>query len=258
MFSLVKWYLDLVTEDGSAFLAYAAGLRWGTLRMRYASMLLSRPGAGPREAATVRRVRSPVRSGRSIVWHSDTLDVGGRWLARGAVLRAQLLRTAEGAIDWVCLTPRARGRVRVGSLRLEGVGYVERLRLGIPPWKLPFRMLRWGRFASPRRSLVWIAWQGEPSVCRVWLDAEEQPGARVSDTGVDRLDGDGQLGIDVTRVLRERRVLTALADAVPSLVRRLPGPLSGMHELKWLGHGRLSGGDAAPDTGWTVHEVVSW
>ena len=33
MFLLTKWYLDLVTPEGTALIAYAARLRWGRFRM---------------------------------------------------------------------------------------------------------------------------------------------------------------------------------------------------------------------------------
>ena len=31
MFTLTKWYLDLVTDDGLAVVAYSARLRWGLI-----------------------------------------------------------------------------------------------------------------------------------------------------------------------------------------------------------------------------------
>ena len=59
-------------------------------------------------------------------------------------------------VDWHCVLPR--GPVSAGAF--NGLGYAEHLRLTIPPWRLPIRTLRWGRFLSPRNSLVWIDWQG--------------------------------------------------------------------------------------------------
>lgn len=258
MFLLVKWYFDLVAEDGTAFIAYAARLRWGAVRMRYAATLLSSPAATVQEAATLRHVRPPHRTRRSILWRNDSLDVRGRWQVRSPAIRATLASGEEGGIDWACVAPRADASVHIGSRRLVGRGYVERIRVGIPPWRLPFHVLRWGRFISPEHSLVWIGWEGESPLRRVWLDGVEQADASISDAGVRGLDGRRGLRIDPARVLRQRQVLTTLADVVPELARRLRGPLSGMHELKWLGRGTLGDGHGDADEGWTIHEVVTW
>ena len=45
MFKLSKWYLDVITEDGSAFIGYAARLEWGPLRVAYGATLLALSGA---------------------------------------------------------------------------------------------------------------------------------------------------------------------------------------------------------------------
>ena len=42
MFELVKWYMDVVAEDGRAVFAYSAKLRWGAARVQVASSQLLR------------------------------------------------------------------------------------------------------------------------------------------------------------------------------------------------------------------------
>ena len=37
MFELVKWYMDVVAEDGSAVVAYSAKRRWGAARVSVGS-----------------------------------------------------------------------------------------------------------------------------------------------------------------------------------------------------------------------------
>jgi hypothetical protein len=38
-FSLSKWYMDCVADDGTAFVGYHARLRWRRLTIHYASIL---------------------------------------------------------------------------------------------------------------------------------------------------------------------------------------------------------------------------
>lgn len=54
MFHLLKWYLDVVTDDGGVAIGYAARLRWGAVRVGYASLLLAAPSGSCREQATLR------------------------------------------------------------------------------------------------------------------------------------------------------------------------------------------------------------
>ena len=50
-----------------------------------------------------------------------------------------------------------------GFAPLRGTGYAERILITIPPWRLPIRELRWGRWIgeAASRSVVWIDWRGE-------------------------------------------------------------------------------------------------
>ena len=68
MFSLVKWYFDLVTDDGTAVIAYAARLRLTGVRLTYAATLISPPAGSACERSVIGRVRPPRRTRDSIVW----------------------------------------------------------------------------------------------------------------------------------------------------------------------------------------------
>jgi hypothetical protein len=258
MFLLSKWYLDVVTERGDAAIFYVARLRWGALRLGYAAGFLARAGPPAREAATLRGVTWPRREAGGVEWRNAPLDIRGRWMATAPPIRRVLLTTPEGSIHWTCHMPRARASVQWGGTTLEGTGYAERLRLSIPPWRLPFRTLRWGRHASDLHSLVWIAWSGDDERSWVWLDGEEQSGAAVGDSGVSGLTGDRGLAIRDSRDVRDRRVLATLAAHLPLLVRRAAGPLGRMQEHKRLSQTSLVRGRTSLDRGWTLHELVTW
>lgn len=197
MFQLEKWYGDVATsqEAGACAILYSARLHWGPMRLGYAATIhlsADRPAA-PREATTWRGGALPLLDGDRITWRNAPLRVTADWRRDAPAIARRLANGPDGEIDWTCHFPRARAGVRIGSDRLEGLGYVERLRLTIPPWKLPFRALRWGRHLSADHYLVWIDWSGGDTRRWVWLDGVEQPAATVGEHGVAGLEGGGEL-----------------------------------------------------------------
>jgi hypothetical protein len=96
MFELVKWYMDVVAEDGSALFAYSARVRWGAVRVSVAS-LCQRSAAGVvREASTLRPGRSPVLGAGRLVWKCAPIGVQGvRELP--AIIRPERSDAAIGA-----------------------------------------------------------------------------------------------------------------------------------------------------------------
>jgi hypothetical protein len=257
-FLLSKWYLDVVTENGAVAILYAARLRWGRLRVSYASLLHDVPGGLHREQATVRRVERPRLLGDDLTWQNGALGVRGTWRRAAAPIRRNLLRNTAGAIQWACHMPLARTTVRCGDTVLCGLGYVENLRLSLPPRRVPFDTLRWGHHVSDGRSLVWITWAGGEQRRWVWLDGVEQPDAAVTDDGLHGLAGGTALRLEACRVVHDRRVLPALAHVLPPLARHAGGSLARMREIKRLDRSALGHATATAAHGWALHEVVTW
>lgn len=261
MFRLAKWYLDLVAEDGTALITYAASLRWGAIRLQYASTFLSRPGTAPIERSQYTRVQLPDDTGDVVHLSLPGLGLTGEWHRTAAPIRATLLAEASGAVQWDCLLPGAQASVELNGEALTGAGYAERLTLTCPPWSLPFRRLRWGRFAGATHALVWIDWDHDPARRWVWLDGQPQAEAVPTVEGVTRLhDAGGEASIRLTpeRVLCERRALQVIAHRWPALGALPLGPLRDLHETKRLARGSLHGGDGLLETGWVIHEEVAW
>ena len=257
-FLLSKWYLDVVTDAGAVAILYAARLRFGRLHAAYASVLVADPGAPLAEDAAVRGVEPPRLSGGALSWGHERLGVRGTWRRAAPPIRQNLLRTASGALQWACHMPLAHATVRCGDRVLTGFGYAESLRLSLPPWRLPFDTVRWGHHASGRRSLVWIACDGRERRQWVWLDGQPQPEAAVMDDGVRNLAHGEAHRLEAGRVIRDQRVLGAVTKALPSLGRRVAGPLARMHEIKRLGRSVIGRPGEPSDPGWTLHEVVRW
>ena len=130
--------------------------------------------------------------------------------------------------------------VHHGKDRFDGFGYAECLRVTVPPSRLPFHTLRWGRHLSEHHSLVWIAWTGDTPRTWVWLDGVAAPQAIVTDTGLVGLPHDASLVVRDSRTILDHRV-----------------PCTALREHKQLGRSALVTAGRPLDHGWTVHEVVT-
>lgn len=260
MFRLVKWYLDLVTDDGTVLIVYAAELRWPAVRLEYVSTFLAHRNAAPRERSAWTGVVLPEVDGEGITLGHVGLGFRGQWHRGAPPVEAALLADAEGAVQWDCLMPKATARAVVDGRTLIGSGYAERLTLTRPPWTLPWRGLRWGRFTGASRTATWIDFQGDAPQCRVWLDSVPWPGVTVDATGV-RRQGAGEgpaLHLAPDRELLNRQALQVISKRMPAL-RALPlGRIGTLREVKELAWGRLHVGAAVADEGWVIHEEVCW
>jgi hypothetical protein len=258
-FTLSKWYLDCVGDDGDALVAYAAEVRWGPVALRYASTLRRRPGqARATVDTTLRDVPWPESSdGQGVSWEAPQLGIEGRWKALAQPIDATILESEEGRVQWRCLLPSAWATVVHAGAPLEGRGYVEQLTLTVPPWRMPIDELRWGRFLGQRHALVWIDWRGPHDRRLAWLDGVEARPVSIEPAGVTTDAGD-VLSIEPGGLMRQGALgRTALA-IVPAVDRLLPVRILATDETKWCARGMLEVQGQPPDRGWVVHEVVRW
>jgi len=253
-FELSKWYLDAVGEDGEVFIGYRAALRWRRLQASYAAALTG--GAHEtRTASSVRSEEEPVLRMGSLAWEAPALELQGTWTGNAPALLRTLYECPGGSVVWACLFPRAEAGVRIGARNIRGLGYAERLEMTLPPWRLPLETLRWGRFLSPDRFVVWIDWQA-PERSRTWVfvDGQEEREARVSEEEISFEGGRLRLPQAGRLQLRDGRL--------SHLLRSLSLPLSllcrarAIHETKWRTRGILECAGAPAVEGWAIHEVV--
>lgn len=256
MFQLDKWYLDCVTEAGTVVCGHWATVRWGPARLRYAASLVGRSGDEHAALAryTLRPGPPPAVRGDLVEWAAASVGVSGTWCVLEPAVERLLYEGPNGSIRWSCLGPRASAVLRTGAETVRGTGYVERLTMSVPPWRLPFRTLRWGRFHGPGRTLVWIDW-GE-GLSRHWVfDAGgEDAGGRVCADGITL--GGGRLVLPAGTTLRGGALRRTALRPLGRLVGLVPG-WRAAHETKWLTRARLESGDETLE-GWAVHEVVTW
>jgi hypothetical protein len=252
-FSLVKWYLDCVTDPGDAVILYCAELRWHGLHTTYSSVL-SVEGGQVESQSSMARYRLSCAGGQILV-ELPKLGVSGSWQASAAPFQHTVYEDASGSVLWNCVQPRASVHLRVGDRELAGLGYAECLTVTLPPWRLPMRQLRWGRFVSPEDSLAWIDWQGSYSTSFAVHNGDRCEILSVSDSEVSMRDA--TLRMEESSSLRSGRLGDTILPGVPALGRLLPRSLFNIEEHKWRSRGILNAQDRS-SKGWVIHEVVHW
>jgi hypothetical protein len=258
-FALSKWYFDCVADDGRTFIGYLATLRWKSLTIHYQSVLLHSDGEGTQTRFSLRSAPAPSVSGPTLAWKSPPLRLEGTWNALEPPVRATILDSDAGTIEWHCLQPRATASVRVGKAAVIcGLGYAEHLRMTIPPWRLPLKELRWGRFLSKTDSLVWIDWRGPHSKQVVFFNGAEVQAESISEQQLVLNDRDVILDFEDSFVLREGTLAKTALSKIPNAQKLFPQSVLGIRECKWKSRAVLRRGGAADTRGWAIHEVVQW
>jgi hypothetical protein len=256
MFHLAKWYLDVVTDEGAAIIAYAARLRWGRLRLGYASVLHAPPGEPTRETSTFGKTGFPEDVDDRVTWRHRSLRLDGCWDRLAPPIEKRLLQVGDGDLNWTCVMPRAHATVELEGRSHRGIGYVEQLSLTIPPWDLPFKTLKWGRHASSAHSVVWIAWRGQDTRSFIWRNGIERPAARLEPDGICLQTGEA-LRFGTPRDLCARPALSRVIDRLPRLSRPVAAKVAAMFEHKMVAPSELVLAEAV-DSGWSIFEEVAW
>jgi hypothetical protein len=252
---LSKWYIDCVGDGGECAIAYHVRLSWGPIALGYASLLRRGARDGTCSESTLRAGPEPVTAPGYVAWDTPALGLQVTAQSHSVPFSRHLLRGPQGNVSWECVAPGAEVRVRCGpDFALNGLGYAERLEVSSTSWRLPIEQLRWGRFLTPTRALVWIGWWGPEPRTLVFDDGRCQADAVIED-GAIRF-GRSHLALDRGAIIRD----ADLAETIEPLARLL-GPAVGgaarIHETKWLSRGTLHDpAVAAPAEGWAIHELV--
>jgi hypothetical protein len=245
--------MDCVTSQGDAAILYCASLRWRRMHLTFSSVL-SVIGQSIESHSSMARYHLSSADGQILV-ELPRLDVTGRWKADAAPVQRTVYENASGSVLWNCLQPRSSVNLQIGERELTGLGYAESLTLTMPPWQLPMRQLRWGRFVSPEDSLAWVDWQGEYSTSFAVHNGRACETLSVSDSEI--VMREGTLRMEDSLALRAGRLGSTILPAAPALGKLLPHSLFNIEEQKWRSRGIFNAPDRTSH-GWVIHEVVRW
>ncbi len=254
-FKLVKWYLDTVEADGSAAIAYWTSLKWLGLDLTWHDLSRYDVGRPPAEWSSRKEVAPPQFVDGHFAFQSPPLSLETTHEAATAGVTLTLIDGAEGRIDWECLAPAARVRFDCAGRSTPGAGYVERMTMTIPPWKLPIEELRWGRWMDDAlaHSLVWIDWRGRAPRRWVVYNGALREQAVVRDDGVD-LDV-GRLALGAPRTLHDRSV-GKLLRGISGLARFAANIPLAWDEHKFCCRAAFTSARGESVSGWALHELV--
>lgn len=254
-FELSKWYADVIADDGSAMIVYAATLKLPALPTVHYAATIDHLGT---QHTSLRRGNTVEQRDEGLRIALAGLPVVGTWTATAAPIDStRLYASSDGAIDWHCLMPRASARVECAGRVIKGTGYVERLSMTLPAWRLPMDRLRWGRAHTGNRTVVWIDWSGSAPRRWVWLDGRSTVATDVQRDRLLLADG-STLFVDEQRTIRDGAIGPELLQLIPALARLpLSRTLAGV-ETKWIGRATLQCTQGKVEQGWALHEEVRW
>jgi hypothetical protein len=257
-FSLTKWYFDCTSSDGRTAVGYCASLDWRRLSLTWQALSLWDRGELSMERSIIAAGSMPWCGGDRIGWSATRLgcDLAARRLVEPADILLFEHAGGCGCVKWRCEAPSAEMTLEMaGRPRMRGAGYVERIQLTLPPWRLPIRELRWGRWIDDdaNHSVVWIDWRGpEP---RTWLlvDGVVTSHADVQDGCV--VAGPAVLTLDRRSTLSTRSLADILGRFAP-LRAVVPSSLMSLRQVKWQSRGMWRRHGSGRVSGTAIHEWV--
>lgn len=258
-FSLRKWYLDCVADNGDTFIGYSAALHWKALTIHYSSITTTRGNSGASTETSLGKSSFPRMSDRRIDWSSKALNLVGTWTLMSKPIQQTLYDSPEGMVTWSCVHPRSKADISFGKKEhIAGLGYAELLEITVKPWQLPIAELRWGRFLSERDALVWIEWRGGAPLSVVFHNGKQIRDASISDEQV-AIDGDRTvLTLTERTELRKGVLLSTALSVIPGIAAIIPARMLQTYECKWRSRGVLSTNGSSCSSGWAIHEIVRY
>jgi hypothetical protein len=254
-FDLQKWYLDAVDEDGHACIGYSARLRWKSINITYNHFTFLTRRARIQTRSSFSAKAFPVHTHGSVVWNFKTLS--GEWKKVGDAFGQTLLRDGEDRIEWSCLHPKSMVNISIGGVELKNcLGYVEEIRLSIPPWQIPIEKLHWGRYLSSMHTIVWIRWEGPVPRNIVYYNGQNLNPRLIDVDSV--LFDEYLLSFSNKEIIRKGSLLSTVFARFPAIAKLFPSWISAVQENKWVSTGTLQKNGELLSTGNVIHEYVIW
>jgi hypothetical protein len=252
-FHLSKWYFDGTSAAGDLWIGYCAGVRYHGLGLSYAALLLRDPAGSISSRSVLVSEAGPEETEDLWTWRHRALGLDAAYERLCPPVERTLLDIPAGSVIWRCRQPLARARLQVGERQITGLGYVEHLEMTLAPWKLPCRLLRWGRFTAPSASIVWIGWEGPHPMTLVLHDGRPVSPATLADARIDL--PEARLDLHNVQVLRSGPLASKALASIPGISRLFPAAILRTEETKWYARGRLESGQGAIE-GDVIHETV--
>ena len=257
--NLKKWYLDFVSDDGVAALCYSAKLRYKGLSLGYSALV---NGQYDKDFTAHYSLQSPCPeiNGNSLQWHSAKWQTGFSWQTDSQAISQplSLWQTSKGSVQWHNLIPGAKAQMHQNQQATSGMGYVEQLSLDIPPWKLPIKRLRWGRFVSQGATLVWIMWHLRDGSTKQWLTLNQQAVKTFNLAQQSIACTHGHLHIGQGSPIRQGYLKDTAFSSIALLQWLFPESILNIYEHKQLAPATFHTDAGEQTEGWVIDEIVDF
>ncbi len=262
-FSVSKWFMDCVSEEGTCIIAYAAEMRKKGIVIPYKSLLISEPGKEAVIKTKFKTSKWPQLKGECIQWDDESLGIKGHWKQKGSSLKSRLYDSEKGKLDWHCYQSSSSANIGLNNqLDLKGYGYIEHLSLTIEPWKLKIKKLRWGRFISDNINLVWIDFTGAQAQRWVWHNGDYVVASVLNDEEIIIPTMELKLKLKLERILERGHKMLKVARGILQFIsgfnKQIPDLFLKTNETKWLSKGTLYHQEKVISEGWAIHELVDF
>ena len=250
--------MDAVDQEGRAFVGYHARLKWSLITIDYDGFTLLpklTEGLQVKQKNNFASTNAPESAGDQIHWNCN--GVTASWQQLDTSIEEILLSTDQGEIRWSCFFPKAHAILMVGNDRFaKALGYVEKITLTIPPWKIPIRELHWGRYLANDQTIIWIRWIGPVDKKIVFHNGRRIEGATITALQI-QFDA-YTLNLKNQRSLRKGTILSTIFSNFPKARKIFPQSIMNLKENKWSSEGKLFFNGAEISSGTSIHELVIW
>jgi hypothetical protein len=254
-FHLTKWYLDITTESGECFIGYAVNIRWNKIDLSYKGYILLTDNGAIRKSSSFRSFQAPEVTDHCGIW--KTSFGSGHWKGLDGPIEEMLLDNNDGLINWSCVIPKAKASFKLnGHAEIEGLGYVEKMELTLPPWEIPITTLYWGRYLSQSYSLIWIEWKGPLPKVLIFLNGKKYQEGVIDNERISF--GGYTLNMDTQTTLRTGSIGSTIFGRFRKIMALFPVAIFRMEENKWTGKATLLKSNMIIDSGRYIHEEVDW
>jgi hypothetical protein len=252
-FSLKKWYLDAADDKGHLYIGYWIRLQWKSTTLHGYQHLWHTPQNGIQSSGTFGKWPQPECENNQVNWNSD--QVQGTWTSQTADIGKVLLSTNQGSIHWHCIQPKAEATISLPDVAIHGWGYVECIDITIPIWRLPFKILYWGRCHTQTHYLTWIRWEVTTEQNLLWHNGQCYKDAGITDTAIE---GPGiSLKLKPEVPIRQGNLLSTVFRPFTTITKLLPQKSLSLNESKWYGTSTLET-KSASEPAVVIFEKVIW
>ena len=255
-FYIDKWYLDFVNEDNEVWIFYAAKLYWHGIVVPYTAIISGGPGRKSLKNSRYRHINFPECDAGKITWNDSGFDILGTWELQSSSISSRLFEDNSGYLDWHCHIPSGKVKLNIKGREMTGTGYVEQLKITIPPWVIPIDELRWGRFISED------GFRNSEEKNWVWINGDIVKYCTITDNQIkiakEKINIEIDKVYDIENEQSINKVVKNLVKYIPGFGKALPLKFLLAQNHKWFSKGVLHDFSEDICSGNVIHELVEF